>query len=109
MAYSKVQLRLKASNRFMVPPEPKAARDFLVARPAFNLRFTRRLGQEIQGSGEHHSPSKGLLRGMSDKLREPGYDKTGAEGPRAGKDNQRLTAKRSKNFKAWASKSPEEA
>jgi hypothetical protein len=63
LAYSKVQLRLKASNRFMVPPEPKAARDFHVARPAFNLRFTRRLGQEIQGSGEHHSAQQGFAEG----------------------------------------------
>jgi hypothetical protein len=38
LAYSKTRLRLKAGNRFTVPPEPKAARDFPVARPAFNLR-----------------------------------------------------------------------
>jgi hypothetical protein len=34
--YSNAQLRLKAGNRFMVPPEPKAARDLPVARPSFN-------------------------------------------------------------------------
>ena len=31
LAYSKTRLRLKAGNRFTVPPEPKAARDFPVA------------------------------------------------------------------------------
>ncbi len=32
---------MKAGNRFMVPPEPKAARDHPAARPAFNLRFAK--------------------------------------------------------------------
>jgi hypothetical protein len=41
LAYSKAQLRLEAGNRFTVPPEPKAACDFPVARPAFNLRKSK--------------------------------------------------------------------
>ena len=57
-------------------------------------------GQEIQVSEEHTiRSSKGLLRGMEDKLREPGYDKNrrGETGSRAGTDNQRLTAKYARN------------
>jgi aromatic ring-cleaving dioxygenase len=41
LVYSKAQLRLQAGNRFMVLPEPKAARVLPAARPAFNLRFAK--------------------------------------------------------------------
>lgn len=53
LEYSGAQLRLKADNRFMVSPEPKAACDLLVARSTFNLRFAKNAYKEIQGATEN--------------------------------------------------------
>lgn len=60
----------------MLLPEAKAARDFLVARPPFNLPFVKNTYEEIQAAGERRSdPAESRTRtafpGFMSKDRRP--------------------------------------